>query len=246
MASPRYSVKVPEESLPALRRLLALGPTDINQLTSALRDSGPSLDHFSLRAVAVCDRLGRPELAGDVEDILRDIVFPLRRTIQKYGISSDDIISALDQNIKSEAAAPEGGLAAFTHADRGLWDECKDAINRLISSDMMAMEAKGEALLEARSNVALGLNVYSDIRPLFDDRGEHVRARILTNTLRVRYLVGGRPREESFSLDPADLVDLKNQVERALRKNAALARTEGSDIPILIVRTAEHQTGEHQ
>ena len=74
------------------------------------------------------------------------------------------------------------------------------------------MEGKAEALIDARGNRVFGINLYSDLRPLFNEAGDKVKANVLTNTLVIRFNGGGMPRTETFSLDPSSLKDLKEQV----------------------------------
>jgi len=225
---------------------VGLGPKGIQRLKEALDTTGPSLDHPGLRAVAVSQRMQRPELATDLEEILSDVVFPLRAAIQSSNVSIKEILSALDEIFQHPDPSHSASESSIEPADSDRWSEARIAISELIDSDMMRLEAKGEALLKTRPNYVLSMNIYSDIRPIFDDRAEKVRARVLNNCLRIKYVKHGRPHEESYSLDPDDLIRLKHQVERALTKNLALAKDERSDAPTLIVKAIDPEAGEHQ
>jgi hypothetical protein len=246
MSIPKYPIHIPEEGIPAFKTLLSLGPDAILKLESALETTGPSLDHPSLRAVAICRIIQQPEIVDDVEKVLTDVIFPLRRAMRRYCIPSEQMIESLEYDLKNQAGTGGAEVATFGPEDLSRWSECKEAVHRLLVSNMMALESKSELLIEARVRKITDLNIYSEVIPVFDDLGERVRVRVLTNTLRIRFREGARIREESFSLDPAELAKLKTQVERAHRKNAVLSKGQDSDVPTLVVRSAEDESSEHQ
>jgi hypothetical protein len=246
MSRPRHSVQVPKESISALRCLVGLGPDGIKRLKEALDATGPSLDHPGLRAVAVSQHMQRTELVSDLEEILSDVVFPLRSAIQSSKVSIKQIVSALDAVFQEFDSTHSTSESLIKPDDRNRWSESRIAISELINSDMMKLEAKGEELLRTRPNYVLSMNIYSDVRPIFDDRAERVTAKILNNCLKITYMRHGKPHEESYSLDPDDLIRLKQQVERALTKNLALANDKQSDSPTLVVKAIDPEAGEHQ
>src|SRR5271166_6995184 len=113
MTMPKYPIHIPEEGIPAFKTLLALGPADTLKLASALNDTGPSLDHPSLRAVAVCRQMQKPEIVDDVEIVLRDVILPLRRTMRMYGITAENLIISLDYDLKNQSKSTKNEEATF-------------------------------------------------------------------------------------------------------------------------------------
>ena len=185
-------------------------------------------------------------MSENIETILRDVVFPIRRTMYRHDVSASDMVSGLGEAIKQISSSGNPGTG-FSLDEVAQWEECESAIAGLLDSDTMKMEGKAEALIDARGNRVFGINLYADLRPLFDDAAEHVKANVLTNTLVIRFDGGGMPRTETFSLDPASLKDLKEQVDRALRKNAALAKGgEAQNARVLVVRFDSDETGDTQ
>ena len=98
--SKSLSVQIPDEALPAFKRLIALGPDRLRRLTDALRETGPSLDPVSFRAVSASQAMGDIDLSEDVETILRDVIFPIRRTMYRHSISADEMVSELSRAIE--------------------------------------------------------------------------------------------------------------------------------------------------
>lgn len=238
------SVQIPEDAITALKRLIEFGSDQIRRLTLALRDTGPTLDPVSFRALAVSKALEDADLSEVIETILRDVVFPIRRTMYQHGVSANEMIFGMGEAIMRISSSDE---QAIGKEDQLRWRECEPAIAELLDSDTMKIEGKAEALLEARSNRVFAINLYSDLRPLFDEDAEQVNANVLTNTLMVRFNGGGRSRTETFSLNPSDLREFKDQVDRALRKNATLAKGgESQKIPVLVVRSLNDEVGDRQ
>jgi hypothetical protein len=240
------SVQIPEEAYSAFKKLIEFGPARIQKLSEALRDTGPALDPAGLRALSVCKNLEDVDLSENIETILRDVVFPIRRTMYRHDVSASDMVSGLGEAITQISSSGNAG-AGFSLDEAAQWEECESAIADLLDSDTMKMEGKAEALIDARGNRVFGINLYSDLRPLFNEAGEQVKANVLTNTLVIRFNGGGMPRTETFSLDPSSLKDLKEQVDRTLRKNATLAKGgEAQNVRVLVVRSDSDETGDSQ
>jgi hypothetical protein len=240
------SVQIPEEAYSAFKTLIELGPDRIRQLMEALRDTGPTLDAAGLRALAVGKKIDDEDLSENIETILRDVVFPIRRTMYQFNVSASDMVSGLGEAI-TQISSSEGPGEGFSEDGAAKWAEAESAIADLLDSETMKIEGKAEALIDSRGNRVYRINLYSDLRPLFDETGDQVRANVLTNTLVLRFNNGGRFRTETFSLDPASLRDLKDQVDRALRKNATLVKGgESQDIRVLVVRSDSDESGESQ
>ena len=240
------SVQIPEEAYSAFKNLIEFGPARIQRLSEAPRHTGPTLDPAGLRALSVSKKLEDVDLSENIETILRDVVFPIRRTMYLHDVSACDMVSGLGEAIARISSSGEPG-ASFSQDEAAQWEECESAISELLDSDTMKIEGKAEALIDARGNRVFGINLYSDLRPLFDEAGEQVKANVLTNTLVIRFNRGGMPCTETFSLDPASLKDLKEQVDRALRKNGTLAKGgEVQNVRVLVLRSDSDETGDSQ
>ncbi len=239
-------VHIPEEAYSAFKKLIELGPERIKHLTEALRETGPALDAAGIRALAVGKKMEDVDLSETIELILRDVVFPIRRTMHRFDVSATDMVSGLGEAITQISSAEEPG-GSFTEEDAAQWAESEPAIAELLGSDTMKIEGKAEALIDARGNRVFAINLYSDLRPLFDQGGDEVKANVLTNTLVIRFNGGVRTSTETFSLDPSSLKDLKKQVDRALKKNATLAKGgEAQNVRVLVVRSDSDESGEGQ
>jgi len=192
MAKPRRlaSLRVPDESVPALNALIQLGPDFIKRLTEALAATGPSLDDPSFRAVAISERLGDPQLVEDIETTLVHVIDPMIYALYSYDIKIDDFLDALDQQFNPGSSAADTDPSIMGSDRQGDWSACRGAFRELLDSEPLILEAKARILLEARANLVEGLKIYSDLRPVFDQGGGAVRAHVLTNSLRIRFRGG--------------------------------------------------------
>src|ERR1700679_1858864 len=93
------SVQIPVEAYSAFKKLIEFGAARIRKLSEALRDTGPALDPAGLRALSVSKKLEDVESSENIETILRDVVFPIRRTMYRHDISASDMVSGLGEAI---------------------------------------------------------------------------------------------------------------------------------------------------
>ena len=70
------SVQIPEEAYSAFKKLIEFGPARIQELTEALRNTGPARSPAGLRRLSVSTKLEDVDLSENIETILRDVVFP--------------------------------------------------------------------------------------------------------------------------------------------------------------------------
>ncbi len=159
------SVQIPEEAYSAFKNLIEFGPDRIRKLIEALHDTGPAFDPAGLRALSVSKKLEDVDLSENIETILRDVVFPIRRTMYRHDVSASDMVAGLGEAITQISSSGDSG-AGFSHEEAAKWAACESAISELLGSETMKIEGKAEALIDARGNRVFGINLYSDLRPL--------------------------------------------------------------------------------
>lgn len=232
-----HRLTVPKSSVEALAALFAHGAGVIESMHKCLDEHGPTLDQPGLRASSVADRMGKPELADVIEEAMRDGISPMLYSMYYFRVSPDEMIEELDSAFEKRAI----------ESDTACWRDCREAFDSLIRSDTLAIEAKATNLLEERSNRVHRVHIYSDLRPLFDQSGDNVKARVLTNSLRIQFRAGEQFRTESFAMDPSDLQALQEQIERAMRKNRTLVRESSDDaVPTLELRLSPSEMDDLQ
>lgn len=209
------SLMIPEQGAEALRSLLDLGHDGIVALCKALTETGPVLAGAGLRAKLVHPLMNNPDAVSveEIEDILMGAVYPIHNLQYIHELPPETLYAEMTQAIKKMDDWPEVYAAK--------WTEMRDDLLALSKLEVLGIETKGAELLRDRANRVRSLRLFSDVRPLFTDQRDKIQANVLTNTLCVHYIEGsaGRRRTAYFSLDPEDLTDLKEQVEKAEQKN---------------------------
>jgi phenylalanine-4-hydroxylase len=101
--------------------------------------------------------------------------------------------------------------------------EFQQNLEKLIGLDVLWIEAKAGPLLSDRSNRVLYMQLLSEGRPVFNNDGTQIEAKTLTKTLRLQYRIGPDNTQVAyFSMDPEDLDELAELIDRARRKNKAI------------------------
>jgi hypothetical protein len=103
------------------------------------------------------------------------------------------------------------------------WDRLAPVLEPLLDpSGKFALLSKAFELLMERPALTAGVKVITDLRPVFDDEADGVRAMLLTSTLVLEYQEGKRRQRLHLTLDMEDLRNLKLQIERAEKKARVL------------------------
>ena len=92
-------------------------------------------------------------------------------------------------------------------------------------------------LLANRPAVTIGFKILSELRPVYDEAATRTRALLLTNTLVVNYLDADKERRTlHLTVDLDDLRTMKDELERALRKNQLLRKDANAlQVDVLVV-----------
>jgi hypothetical protein len=92
----------------------------------------------------------------------------------------------------------------------------------LLTSAPMQRAAKALDLRNAYERILLTSRVVSDIRPIFDDEtADSFEAAVVNHTLQLKYSDGARDHELHIAVDVDDLKRLREQIDRALKKEIA-------------------------
>lgn len=97
----------------------------------------------------------------------------------------------------------------------------------LVSHSSLGVGAKATRLMLEHERVFVLSEIFSDIRSVFaqDDVEELPVTAIITHSLKIHsHINGGRPDDIFFALDIDDLLQLKEAVDRAIRKHDTLSK----------------------
>ena len=199
---------------------------------------------FSIIASA-SDRLQKATKQQDfVEIIATDTGFPIEdarevlKTIlglvhlsRSVELSTDEFISAFSELIKN------GDNKEWLNKHLEGWEIAVQDLNLLIHPDSpLSIHYKASHLALRHKHLWQQSNIYTDIRPVFNDAGDEVLRAVVNHLLIVDYystnVDGFRKKRISITMDAEDIESLLHQCERAMAK--AKATVNAFECPISI------------
>jgi|ERR1700730_1004512 len=117
--------------------------------------------------------------------------------------------------LDSVSIPPEWG-----DAQRAKWQECRPALERLLSAASVILAAKATDLSFDVERFCVGARILTDIRPVFDLQREKIVGSTLRQTLRLEFMsLDGKVTSMSIGLDADDISRLKKECEEAIHKS---------------------------
>jgi len=153
-----------------------------------------------------------PESKASADPLVR-VALSFNGLARQTRLSLDEVLATVKGSLDRQWA-PE---------DVGKWAAIESPLRALLESKAVRLVANVIDLSYEYANLYRRGRILTDIRPLFDDRGETVEAAVISYTLRLRYDSAGDDHELSIAMDDADVKELAAQCERALRKAASAA-----------------------
>ena len=101
----------------------------------------------------------------------------------------------------------------------------QDFIKNVLSlHDSLGVRAKAYRLQPEHQHLFIRSEIYSDIRPVFrpDNPDINPSAVVIVHSLKVTYRESGKKQEIYFGLDNEDLCELRDTVERAIKKHETI------------------------
>lgn len=208
---PPIQLRVPEEYVPHLKRLVGLPPESMKALLRGLRDSEPSLEMGEfVDSVAAQLSLDRAEARGIVE-----LLTSLSAVREAAGGDVSEFVSAF------HGAIEQTGEPDLQPSD---WEAFQGAITDMLSGDNpLAVSAKALNVLTDHPRVFLQARVLTDLRPIFRvDVSDPPAALVAIHTLKLEYLAEGAHRSFYITLDSGDVAKLIDVLLRATEKEKSL------------------------
>lgn len=214
--------------MPAERIRLVLGEPEIEDLCSLARHSG-KLERVIAAAGKIEPQIGTAAVAKLIAkevDIpspeLRGVIVALLnfyRTQLRLKVDANETAEAIGDNLRR--------LAKSDNDERlGLWESAKSkivsAVGKLGPDHPLEAAFKAYRVATSRQYEFVGAKIFTEVRPVFNDAGNSVVQAIISHVLSIDYHDGPDHRVIQFTLDAADVSDLRDQAERAMQKGQIL------------------------
>jgi len=197
-------------------------PETLNDII-ALRDIDPDILQSVIRKLSEADPA--PLRPDDIYKIITDVIgeqenisnalmslimwFYSLRTQRAIEVSA--ILSDVDHRIQS--ASKE-----WNEIEKERWGRIRSQLDNLLSISAIINVCKASDLSYDYQNILQNIKIITDVRPIFDEEASRFNGSIISYILQVYYSSVNETRSLSLALDHADVKQLLNQCERALKK----------------------------
>lgn len=221
---PETELPFPEETLESFCHLLDLGTDGIDRLCEGLLQSGPILASPRRRAELIREAVGEmPDV--EILDLILDhsidfLLFHRLQVEEDLELEVEDaarVVYGVAKELLEEIPRKR-----FPEKYVSKWTQLEQNLLNLIELNVLRIEAKAFRLLSDRPNRVQSMCLYSDERPIFNNDGTEIEAKTLVNVLRLQSHNGPDTTVTYFSMDPDDLDELAEWIDRARTKNKSI------------------------
>ncbi|MGD1085171.1 MAG: hypothetical protein ABSA47_10540 [Verrucomicrobiota bacterium] len=226
-AASRMIFELPKEALPDLQQVAEIDEKSFGSLLEAINEIGPTLtgSQFFTKLAGKAPSLEPRCIRG-----VLGVAFNLYSIKKKHAAASSPQELA-EGVINSDLISKS---KAFSSEKRQLLSE---RLTKLLGLDTtIGVTAKALDVMTEHQRLFCHARILSDIRPVFAKTPETAEAALIIHTLQIGFHELGQHREMYFALDVSDLKKLKQVIERAEKKTAALeAILKQSHVPYIEV-----------
>ena len=210
------SLTIPEEDLPVLAMVASLDEPSFNAFDKALDEINPSLNrpkYLQELATKLPAGIKKPQASSII-----NVLSALYSIIQSDGFSAsklaENLANTLSQTPEFMARVPKDLLPVLSSRLEKLLSHTSTLGNLFKALDIMIEYER----------YYCGSRILSDIRPVFVNGPNEVTSAVVMHNLQLGFHDGAaREHHEVYvALDDGDLADLKQTIERAQQKSAAL------------------------
>ncbi len=231
MATERPRLNIPKQELPSFKLLARTSPSTLQKLTDTLGEQPPCLDVEKLAAAVA----KVSEIEQSIVEELLPLVWRWTMVQRRLDIGTEEFISSLTEGLENTHKEE------WTEKDRAGWNDIKEALKLLLSSDTaISLGAKAGELLLDQQLLLCSSRVITDARPVFNDSAEQLKGILPYHTLVLRCHEGNNNRDMHIALDSDDLVLLRQQLERAEQKEKLLNSTL-REAGLIIIETGSNE-----
>jgi hypothetical protein len=205
-------LKIPDAAVPALQKIAAMPEEVFGSLTAILRQTKPLLSSSAFIA-----KVGSQIKGLDPADfaVILGVIYSLYKVKDAKRRSSQEVADAVSEAM---AKKPSFGFPEKLSI-------LSIRIKELLEFDTsVAVSFKAADVMTAHEHVFCNARILSDIRPVFADSMEVPGAAVIVHNLKIGFhnKTDGKHVEFYVALDVDDIRELKEIVERAEQKTAAL------------------------
>lgn len=200
---------------------------DLQAIEKALTQEQPTFDTEALSKSISSQTKIDIETVGPIVSILWRFVI----IKQRLGLTNENFFNTLILSLK--------GTDQWNDEDAKHLEEKWKYISKVISPDSsLGSGAKAAELMLEQHLLFCKARVLTDVRPVFDEKAEHIETFVPFHTLSIKYHKGSenKHREMHFAMDLKDIINLRDQLSRAEQKEK-LARQSLTEKGLKVIKT---------
>jgi hypothetical protein len=204
-------IALPDEALDDLKKIIELSDAAFNSLLKAINEAEPTFQ-LSILQMKVAETVqGVPK--ADIEAVLR-------AALNLYSMKSR---IGLSPARSAEAVANSPTLSKSSDFSQDKRTALSLRLAKLLSCDKsLGMTSKAQEVMTQHERVFCHARILSDIRPVFANGPEAASAATIIHNLQIGFRHDGKHEVVYVALDTDDIKKLKDIIERAEKKTAAL------------------------
>ena len=210
------ALRVPQEQVPLVKKLLELPPTKVDEFIVALSAARPAFSTFKL-AEEVRQHVGIP--APLLDGILR-VVAGLYRTRDREGTTIESFVDVQVLN-----ALKSANVFVDEDAIKSGWPKLrKFFVETLAMHRSVGTASKAGPILTQHERIFQGARIITDVRPVFHPDVEAVPdAAVVIHMLRITQRNNQGQHSDIFvAMDSNDIRSLRSTIDRAIKKEETI------------------------
>jgi hypothetical protein len=203
-------LRIPESLRAAMAGIVSMGHEAFETLVDSLRNVTPSSTPASFISIVEARDAGSPsgiDLAG-----LVSALFALYRIRDENEVALPEFVDDLGDSMSSTPRRPPVDLQVF-----------KQRTAILLDIPSLAISAKAYSIYREQPKIFVSARIFSDIRPVFSQDAESLRAATVLHQLKISYVEEDERHDLFLALDSDDLAILQKVITRAQAKAKVLA-----------------------
>ena len=221
------TIQVPKDALPDLKRIAEMDAALFDPFLHAIGEMQPTLTHGQF-ASKLAEKLPNMERSA-----IRSI---LGTALSLYAIMAKDGTPLLPQELAEGIAT-----SSLITKSKDFTSETRKTLSSRLTKLLgfhktLGVTSKAFDVMTEQERIYCHSRILSDIRPVFTENPETADGAVIIHNLQIAFHRCGEHEEIYIALDTNDLQQLKQVVERAEKKTAALqAMLKTSHVPYLEV-----------
>ena len=212
-----YSIRIPEGDKAFVEALQKLTVSDFEKFVEAVAAAEPRIDMDNF-----ADQIRRKWAVEEADQIggIAEMALRATRAVEVQEIPAIEVVDAILE------------VVAESKADNSLGsDQLRSRIEKLMGIESIRITANALTFLTSHGHVFRDVTIFSDIRPIFLAGAKETsepRASVIVHQMRLGVRHHGEDNPFFISLDDADIIELRDSLDEAVRRSDMIRSREES------------------